>query len=111
MYLIRQVHWKITLRHVIPGFIGNGRRDMMKGEVKFVSIEELPRGESLLEKDIVYTKSGKLYRGTVIGRVGHVILIRRKSFFDGKDEDRKEKVGIEGVIGVVKKEEGNGDGS
>jgi len=76
----------------------------MRGEVKFVSVEELPPGETLLEKDIVYTRNGKLYRGTVIGRMGHIVLIRRKDLFDGKDEDRKEKIGIEMVLGIVKKE-------
>ena len=75
--------------------------------MKFVSVEELPAGETLLEKDIVYTKSGKLYRGIVIGRMGHVVLIRRKDLFDGTEEDKKEKIGIENVLGIVKKENGN----
>ncbi len=80
----------------------------MKGEVKIVSIEELPKGTNLLEKDIVYVQRGKFYRGTVIGRSGHILLIRRKNFFDGSDEDRKDKISIEGVIGVVEGNGGNG---
>jgi len=79
----------------------------MKGEVKFVSVGELPPGETLLEKDIVYMRNGRTYRGVVIGRIGHVILVRRKELFSGKDEDRKEKIGIECVMGVVKEEHGN----
>lgn len=65
--------------------------------VEYTHLMELPSGETLLEKEIIYSKNRELHRGTVIGRMGATLLIRKK-------DDRKEKIGIEMVLGVVKKE-------
>lgn len=74
---------------------------------KVVSLDELPRNETLLEKDIVYLKNRKFYRGTVIGRMGANILVKKKDLFNGEEGNGnlKEKIRIEYVVGVVKDEE------
>lgn len=71
---------------------------------KVVSIEEIPRNETLLEKDIIYIKNRKFYRGVVIGRMGPVILIKKKDLFNGEGRNLKEKIRIENVLGIVKEE-------
>ena len=74
--------------------------------IEFIPIEETDGG--LLEKDVVYIDGNfEWQRGVVIARMGSMLFVRKKGLFDGADLDRKERVPLENIMGVVK-EEGNG---
>ena len=72
--------------------------------IEFIPIDEAD-GE-LLEKDVIYIDGNfEWQRGIVIARMGSMLFIRKKGLFDGVDLDRKEKVPIENVMGVVRGED------
>ena len=71
--------------------------------IEFIPIDEMENNGGLLEKDIVYLDGGlEWQRGIVIGKIGSMLLVRKKRLFDGVDMDRKERVPIDYVMGVVK---------
>jgi len=92
----------------IKSEVGRGRvRTRRMKSVRFVPVDET---DSMLNKDILYLDgSYEWQRGVVIGWQGNMLFVRKRELFDGTDLDKKEKVPIENVMGVVK-EEGNGSG-
>jgi len=74
--------------------------------IEFVPLDDLEGiryNGGLLEKDIVYIDgSFEWQRGVVIGKMGSTLFVRKRDLFDGTDLDRKERVPIENVVGVVK---------
>jgi len=70
--------------------------------IEFIPIDEVDDG-GLLEKDVVYIDGNfEWQRGVVIARMGSMLFVRKKELFDGTDLDRKERVPIENIMGVVK---------
>ncbi len=78
--------------------------------IEFIPIDMLDNDGGLLEKDVIYIDGNfEWQRGIVIARMGSMLFIRKKELFDGVDLDRKEKVPLENIMGVVK-EGSNGSG-
>ena len=70
--------------------------------IEYIPIDLIEDG-NLLEKDVIYIDSNfEFHRGIVIGWQSNMLFIRQKGLFDGSDLDRKEKIPLENVIGVVK---------
>ena len=104
--IIYQTGNKINLA-IKEGNHGGVMKTRKVKSIEFIPIDELENNE-LLEKDIIYL-DGKMdfQRGIVIGRIGAMLFVRKKELFDNVDLDRKEKIPIEYVVGVVKENDGS----
>ncbi len=96
----------LAIKEAKQGGIIKTRR---RKSIEFIPLDEM-NGSELLEKDVVYIDGNfEWQRGVVIARMGSMLFIRKKGLFDGVDLDRKERVPLENIMGVVK-EENNGSG-
>jgi len=70
--------------------------------IEFIPLDEVDDGK-LIEKDVIYIDGNfEWQRGIVIARMGSMLFVRKKGLFDGVDLDKKEKVPLENIMGVVK---------